>query len=180
MEGIVKKNKNEFYYYRVEVGICIVVCILLGLYVSLLYLQLRVKVESIPAIAQKQGESKVKESIVKGGKEKIALVNKGKVPVYGRSRIFVYYVGQNGEILCDSPIEGKDYIIVWGESEKFMKNEDGFIYYLKPIKERCKSEVLIEEVRNLTKDKKKRLEFIVVTQLVEEKKGISIKEAFGV
>ena len=64
-------------------------------------------------------------------KKNVSVTNEGNVDAYIRAAVIVNWVDTGGNIVADP--EGHEYSIVYTASGDWVKSEDGYYYYTKPV-----------------------------------------------
>ena len=113
-------------------------------------------------------------------KKDVKVKNDGNVPIYVRTSIVITWKDDEGRILESSPKENKDYEISFSTSENWIKSEEGYYYYKKPLGVDEDTDVLIEECTQIKEYEDRILEVSIITQGIQAEPSKAVKEAWDV
>lgn len=120
-------------------------------------------------------------------KSDVKITNTGTAPAYLRAAVDIYWQDQDGARLWDEPVEGADYVIVWGDKvdaaatnspSSWVLASDGFYYWTSPVAPMGKTGVLIKSVSETKRDGKN-LVVGISTQAIQSTPDDAVAEAWG-
>ena len=103
-------------------------------------------------------------------KENVKVTNEGTAAAYMRATVSVYWEDKDGNQLWESPGEGTDYTITWGDTlagqtdPRWIKGADGYYYWSQPVEAHASTENLINTATRLTQPEGKHLVVDIATQ----------------
>lgn len=77
-------------------------------------------------------------------KSKVAIRNTGDTQAWIRGAVVITWQDANGNVAGKMPVEGKDYTISYDLEHGWIKGQDGFCYWTKPVDGGALTGVLIE------------------------------------
>lgn len=113
-------------------------------------------------------------------KENVKIKNSGNIPIFVRTAIIIIWKDSNGKILADIPEENVDYSISFSSSTNWIKSEEGYYYYIKPLDVNESTDILIEECTQIQEYDDKVLEVSILTQGIQDKPFQAVEEAWNV
>lgn len=113
-------------------------------------------------------------------KENVKIKNSGNIPIFVRTAIIIIWKDSNGKILADIPEENVDYSISFSSSTNWIKSEEGYYYYIKPLDVNESTDILIEECTQIQEYDDKVLEVSIITQGIQDKPFQAVEEAWNV
>lgn len=129
----------------------------------------------------------VDETLKDNVKSDVTIKNTGSAPAYLRVTVDIYWQDQDGARLWDEPVEGADYVIVWGDKfdaaatnspSSWVLASDGFYYWTSSVAPMRKTDVLIESVSETKRDGKN-LVVDISTQAIQSTPDDAVAEAWG-
>lgn len=129
----------------------------------------------------------VDETLKDNVKSDVTITNKGSAPAYLRVAVDIYWQDQSGARLWDEPVEGTDYVIVWGDKvdaaatnspSSWVLAIDGFYYWTSPVAPMDKTGVLIKSVSEKKADGKN-LVVDISTQAIQSTPDDAVAEAWN-
>ncbi|WP_270256435.1 hypothetical protein [Collinsella intestinalis] len=106
-------------------------------------------------------------------KEKVCVTNNGTAPAYIRATVSIYWEDGQGNQLWESPLENTDYTITWGKAvagqtgERWIKGNDGCYYWSVPVGAKERTQILIDQVKQIGAQTGKRLVVDIATQALQ-------------
>lgn len=103
-------------------------------------------------------------------KENVKVTNEGTAAAYMRATVSVYWEDKDGNQLWESPGEGTDYTITWGDTlagqtdPRWIKGADGYYYWSQPVEAKGSTANLIDVATRLTQPEGKHLVVDIATQ----------------
>lgn len=106
-------------------------------------------------------------------KENVYVTNNGTAPAYMRATVSIYWEDEQGNQLWESPLENTDYTITWGKAvagqtgERWIKGNDGCYYWSVPVGAKERTQILIDQVKQIGAQTGKRLVVDIATQALQ-------------
>lgn len=115
-------------------------------------------------------------------KQNVDVTNRGNVPIYVRAQVNIYWQDANGNQLWEAPVAGEDYMITWGNDQKWAKGSDGFYYWIEPLKAGETTGLLIDKLTWTTADfsNGRTLVCDIAVQGIQDEPAEAVQEAWGV
>lgn len=121
----------------------------------------------------------VEEDFAEGVKSNVKVRNTGNIDAYIRAVVVATFVSEDGKVLATAPKESVDYFIQWGD-DGWIKGQDGYWYYTKPVKPEETTVLLIESAYELSVPEGYRLHLQILATGVQSDPAIAVQEAWGV
>lgn len=115
-------------------------------------------------------------------KTDVHVTNKGTAPAYMRATVSIYWEDAAGNQLWDTPQEGRDYSITWGDTlsesagARWIKGADGYYYWSAPVEAGSTTSNLIKSVEKHGDHGDKHLVVDIATQALQA--NLSAGEGF--
>lgn len=108
-------------------------------------------------------------------KKDVYVKNNGNVSVYVRVGLIYSFEDSNGNILSEEPVLDTDYTIDFSDSSNWLLGSDGYYYYKTKVGENEKTDILIEECKQIKNydDKTFNVEILVQTLQAEPQRAVT-------
>ena len=163
-----KKKKRQFKHWnRSWKWLAVLAVVLVGGVVTagtVAYLQQEAKL--VNEFDAGKVEVSVDENFEENIKTDVRLTNKGNVEAYVRAKILVYYVAEDGVVLGETPVLGKDYTMEMGDQTNFIE-VNGVYYFTKPLPANASTDVLIQRCEEQTSVKGRTLVVDVLGEAIQ-------------
>ena len=113
-------------------------------------------------------------------KEDVYISNNGNSPMYVRVAIIYSFINTSGLLLSDTPVENTDYTVNLSSSTNWLHGSDGYYYYKNAIGANEQTDILIEEIEDLTNYNNKRLDVDILAQGIQADPSSAVIEAWNV
>lgn len=113
-------------------------------------------------------------------KKDVYIKNNSNVPVYVRVAIIINLVDNNGNTLGIRPVENVDYLKTMNSSSNWLKSNDGYYYYQKPLNPSETTDILIKEIKEANNLVENKLNVDIVTEAVQANPPKAVSEAWNV
>lgn len=90
-----------------------------------------------------QVTTEVEETFEGKTKSNVSIKNTGDTEAWIRATVVVTWQDADGNVYGESPVEGTDYDIDWGNDSKWLFGEDDFYYYPSPVAPERETSVLM-------------------------------------
>lgn len=78
--------------------------------------------------------TKVEEEFKNGVKSDVKIQNTGDTTGWIRAAVVITWQDESGNVYGQAPVEGTDYEVTYVLNNDWIKGDDGFYYYTKPVK----------------------------------------------
>ena len=155
--------------------LCIIACTAGGVYAYLTAKTDPISNEFVPA----KVSCSIEEDFAEGVKSDVKVRNTGNIDAYIRATVVTTFVSENGKVLATAPKEGVDYSIQWG-ANGWVKGEDGYWYYTRPVKPEETTTSLIKSAYKLSAPDGFRLHIQILATGVQSAPDLAVQQAWGV
>lgn len=120
----------------------------------------------------------VEEDFENGVKENVAVRNTGNTPAFVRAAVIATFVGDDGKVLADAPVEGTDYTVTWADAD-WIRGADGYWYCQRPLLPDEASAPLIRTASSTAAPDGYRLNLQIIASAVASAPEKAVLEAWG-
>lgn len=113
-------------------------------------------------------------------KEDVYISNTGNSPMYVRVAILYSLMDTSGHLLSNAPVENTDYTVSLSSSTNWIQGSDGYYYYKNAVAANGQTDILIDEIRDITNDANKSLTVDVLVQGIQADPTTAVTSAWGV